>query len=79
MSIHRIGLTLVEMYAIKHALQKQVAVKSKRLESIVDSDDWDEESITESNLLIKDIEHERALISRFETNILEYKACKNIK
>jgi hypothetical protein len=54
-------------------------VKNKRLESIVDSDDWDGETEEESNILIKDIGHERALISRFETNILEYKACKNIR
>lgn len=76
-----VQLTLVEMYAIKHALQKQVNEKNGRLEEICTEEvnDWDNELEEEFNILNKDIKHEKALIARFETEIREFKERNQIK
>lgn len=75
MSKQTVNLSLIEMYAIKHALQKQVNEKSKRLEEIYTKDvnDWDDDIEREGYELNSDITHEEALILRFETLIREFK------
>jgi hypothetical protein len=80
LSKHIIALTLVELYACKHALQKQVAINIEKQGKIVDGEfgSWDGDLIKEFETLEKDINHEKALITRFESEILEYKAAKRI-
>lgn len=69
-------LTVVEMFAIKHALQRQVTLKNKRLEEIcTGTESWDYELEEEFNRLNKDIEHEKELVGRLEKQI---KICKPI-
>jgi hypothetical protein len=76
-----VNLTLVELYAIKHALIKQVIQKNKRLEDICTESipaDWDSELEEEFTKLNKDVEHERALVNMFEREIISYKQAKRI-
>lgn len=69
-------LTLIEMFAIKHALQKQVNIKNKRLEDIcTNTKIWDCETDEEFYRLDQDIKHEKELINRLEAQI---KICKPI-
>lgn len=76
---HTIRLTLVEMFAIKHALERQVYIKNKRLEYICTQEDcWDRDIEEEFKTLEKDLEHERELISRLEREIKEYRESKKV-
>lgn len=81
MARHSVGLTLVEMYAIKHALQKQVNMKNKRLELLCTEsilEGWDGAEVREAEFLNKDIRHEKALITRFDNEIKRFKEAKRI-
>lgn len=76
------SLTLVEMYAIKHALQKQVEERRKKLKElkeiiVIPADTCiDDCIINDISILEKDISHECELISLFERNILDYRNSK---
>lgn len=78
----KFNLTLVEMYAIKHALQKQVEERRAELKeleeiSVLPGDSCaDDFIINDIDTLKKDIAHECELISLFETNILDYRNSK---
>lgn len=68
MSKHNISLTLVEMYAIKHGLQRTLVDKKVEFETMQHL------TISEGNIkryekLKKDIPHEEELITRFESEI----------
>ncbi|MCH5138923.1 hypothetical protein JMF89_17295 [Clostridiaceae bacterium UIB06] len=78
MSKHNISLTLVEMYAIKRGLQRQLKIKQSRLEQMEAATIW-EENIEEYEKLKKDVEHEEALIKRFESEIRDFRKKNNIK
>jgi hypothetical protein len=66
MSRHNVELTLVEMYAIKHALQKQV----KERRGYLNGNGYTKEK---REVAEKDQVHEIALIDRFDTNIREFR------
>lgn len=75
MSKHNVELTLVEMFAIKHALEKQVVEKRKTIgeEFHKECTDW---PLLEK--LSKDVDHEDFLIGMFENEIREYRQAKRI-
>jgi hypothetical protein len=78
MSKQSIRLTLVEMYAIKHGLEKQLCCKENDLRVMEGTTIW-EENIEAYERLKKDVEHERALINRFESEIRDFREKNNIK
>lgn len=78
MSKQAINLTLVEMYAVKHALQMQLRSKENELKSM------EQRTIMEENMdryqkLQKDVPHEEALIIRFDGKIKDFKEKYNLK
>lgn len=74
MSKQAVKLTLVEMYAIKHALQKGLPGKRMQLELAVIKNNTEDIEKFE-----KDIVHEEALAQRFEREIRDFREKNNIK
>jgi hypothetical protein len=66
------------MYAIKHGLEKQLCCKENDLRVMEGTTIW-EENIEAYERLKKDVEHERALINRFESEIRDFREKNNIK
>lgn len=71
MSKTSVVLSLVEMYAIKHALQKQVAERQGHL----NGNGFTENGRKKAE---KDQNHEKALIYRFEREITDFRDKNNI-
>lgn len=78
MSKQAIYLTLVEMYAVKHALQMQLQAKENELRAMEKRTIW-EENMDRYEKLQKDIPHEEALVIRFEDKIRDFKEKYNLK
>lgn len=74
MSKQNIKLTLVEMYAIKHALQK--GLPGKRMQLVLATLAKNEENIEKFK---KDLVHEEALAKRLEREIRDFREKNNIK
>lgn len=85
MSKQTIKLTLVEMYAIKHALKRQLTCKEKTIagmESLDLSKNSKEYTELYKNVyekLKKDVGHERVLVKMFENEIRDFRDKNNIK
>lgn len=74
----RVGLKLKDMYAIKHGLQKQLAIKENDLMVMKGTTIW-EENIEQYERLKKDVAHERRLVEDFELYIKFFKEKNHIK
>ena len=61
MSRRPVNLLLKDMYAIKHALQLSIQIKSNTV------------NLKEKEGLMRDIVHEGALVARFEDQIKNYR------
>jgi hypothetical protein len=75
MSKHTVKLTLVEMYAIKRSLSRQVAEKRKMIAAEFNKEhpdfDWLEK-------LSKDVDHEAELAEMFWNEIGIYRSTKRV-
>lgn len=73
MSKHKVELTLVEMFAIKRALSRQVAEKRQKIAAEFNKDNPDFDWLEK---LSKDVDHETELAQMFWNEIGIYRSTK---